>query len=82
MEKETAISAQLSINNINKLGYWVDIVINEQGLIAAGIYTKPDHNGMSVSVLDPANETGSDIDNVLAGLTKRLAAKIKQEGKA
>ena len=72
---------QQKINSISKLGYLLSIDIDEQGYIIAGIFYQSDANGMSASVLDPANEKGNDLEGVLSELVKRLYKQLKKEGK-
>ena len=75
------MSIQQNINNINKLGYQLTIDIDHHGYIVAGVFYQPDKSGMSASVLDPTNETGNDLDEVLSELVKRLNKTIKEQGK-
>ena len=73
---------QQNINNIAKLGFYLDILIDDHGLIAAGIYTKPKvPDGVSYSILEPVNEIGNDLDEVLSELVKRLNKHIAMESK-
>ena len=71
---------QQSINNISKLGYSLSIDIDDQGYIVAGIYHKPDVMGMTASVLNPTNETGNNLSDILKALVKRLEKQIKEQG--
>ena len=74
---------QKSIASIAKLGYWLDILIDEQGMISAGIYSVPHHpSGMTTSILNPAIEQGKDLEEVLSSLMKRLLKQMKEQGNA
>ena len=72
---------QQKIESIKKLGYQSTIDIDDQGYIVAGIFHKPDASGMSASVLEPANETGNDLDEVLEVIIKRLNKQMAMESK-
>ncbi len=72
---------QENINSIAKLGFYLDILVDEQGGIIAGVYSKPlAPSGMSFSILDPAYEKGNDLKDVLNSLVKRLLKQIKEQG--
>lgn len=74
---------QENITSISKLGYWLDILIDEQGGISAGVYSVPHHtSGMSTSILNPATEKGNELGEVLNGLMKRLLKQIKEQENA
>ena len=73
---------QQIIDNINKLGYQVTIDIDCQGYIVAGVFHKPDSGGMSASVLEPANEMGNDLKEVLEQSLKRLNKQMAMESKS
>ena len=71
---------QQKIDGINKLGYQLTIDVDDQGYIIAWLFNRPDVQGMCSTVLEPANETGNDLDEVLSELTKRLNKTIKEQG--
>lgn len=74
---------QQNINNISKLGYYLDILVDEKGTVMAGIFTKPrSPDGLSASVLNPTNEIGNDLDEVLSALVKRLKKQMAMENKS
>lgn len=51
----------------------MSIDIDHEGLIVAGVSTKPlQPSGMQRIVLEPANEIGNDLAEVLANIEKRL----------
>lgn len=71
---------QQSIKNITRQGYYLDIVIDDDGLISAGLYTKPQQpSGMSTSVLEPANEVVHELIDVLQAVEKRLQKQLTRE---
>jgi len=75
------LGIQQNIGNISKLGYWLDILVNDDGEIIVGVFTKPSgKDGTSSSVLNPANEMGADLDDVLNRVVKRLEKHIKEQG--
>ena len=77
------MGAQQDITNITRQGFYIDIVIDDQGVISAGVFTKPiQPSGMSTSVLSPVNEIGHDLDEVLSTLVKRLNKHITMESKS
>jgi len=76
------LGIQQNINNINKLGYQVTIDIDYQGYVVAGVFHQPDSSGMSAYVLEPANETGNDLDEVLKVIVKRLNKEMAMESKS
>ena len=71
---------QQNIDNITKLGFQLDINIDSEGSIVAGIFSQEDDSGMCSSILSPANETGNDLSEVLSELLKRLLKHIKEQG--
>lgn len=74
---------QQSINNISRLGHCLVVDVDHEGLIMAGVYTKPHQpSGISVSVLEPANEIGHDLGDVLEQLVKRLNNQMAMENKS
>ena len=72
---------QKNISNVAKLGYWLEILVDNEGSITACVFTAPDNmSRLSETVLNPAHETGVDLNEVLKNLVKRLNKQIKEQG--